>query len=84
MKAASQQRICSKGGCEQSLPSVRINPPGEAALGGAICTSLHRQRCELSEEAARLCFLLGKPPGLFSTGERDTHFVVTNLLSLPK
>lgn len=86
-KLPSRRGFAQRVAEQQSLPSVRINPPGEAALGVAICTSLQRQKCELSEEAARLRFLLGKPPGLFSTGqqgERDTHFANTYLLSSPK
>lgn len=86
-KLPSRRGLAQRVAVQQSLPSPRINPPGEAALGGAICTSLRRERCELSEEAARLWFLLGKPPGLFSSrqqGERDAHFANSNLLSLPK
>lgn len=55
--------------CKQSVPPIKITPPWEAAPGGALCTSLCRQRCELTEEAARIWFLHGKPPWLFSTGQ---------------
>lgn len=71
--------------CKQLTSSISINILGEEALGGAICTSSHRQRCELSEEAARLLFLDGKPPGFFSTRqleERDSGFGNSSLYFL--
>lgn len=62
--------------CKHCLSRAETKPLGEAAPGGAICASLQRQRCELSEEAARLGFTDGKPLGLFSTrqaGERGSR-----------
>jgi len=71
MKADFQERRFSKGIVVQTMFTLHQDytplPPGDAAPGGAIYTSLHRQRCELSEEAARLWFLDGKLLGLFST-----------------
>lgn len=76
-------RGCSEEGqlCKHCLHTE--TQPLREAPGGTICASSQRQRCELSEGAARLGFTDGEPPGRQGKGAVDLPSG-SNLLSSSK